>query len=288
MPHRAASRRRLATAAFAVLVVAHASGAHSQGRPPEPPGTIAFGTGQYVFAVQADGSGGHALGLGDFPAYSRTGRLAFTLDGVWVAGATGGARRQVVPRFAEYLTYASPTWSPDGRRLAYVRVDNGHETSELWMVRDDGSSLHGLSIVHVASSPTWSPDGRWIAYVGDGGLSEVLADGSGKRLLIPRDVASPAWSPDGSQIAYATARGGVVSTWLYDVRGGAVRRVEHHRGTLGPLAWSPDGRWLAFATARPEAGGSLVEIHALRLADGVQRIVAQSFAQRLDGLTWRR
>jgi len=271
-----------------LLLVTHGASAHADARKSGPAGTIAFGTGQYVFAVGANGSGGRAVGLGDYPAYSRTGRVAFTLDGVWVSSANGAKRRRVVPRFAEYLTYASPTWSPDGRRIAYVRVDNGHETSELWIVGDDGSSLHGLSVVHVAASPSWSPDGKWIAYVGDGGLSAVLADGSGKRLLLRGDVASPAWSPDGTQIAFATRSAGAVSMSLYRVRGGAVRTIERHRGSIGPLAWSPDGRWLAFATARPEAGGSLVDIHALRVADGSQHVVAQSFVQRLDGLTWRR
>jgi dipeptidyl aminopeptidase/acylaminoacyl peptidase len=253
-----------------------------------PTGTIAVGTGQYIFAVDASSGGGHALGTGDYPAFSRTGRLAFTLNGVWVAGWNGRGRRHIVPRFAEYITYATPAWSPDGRRLAYIRVDNGHETSELWVVRADGSALHGLSIVHAAQSPSWSPDGRWIAYVGDGGLSEVLADGSGKRLLLRRDVSSPTWSPDGSRLAYVERRGGTVSTSLLDVRTGAIHVVEHHRGSPGPIAWSPDARWLAYTTERPDAGGAFVEIRAVGLAGGDRRVVARLFVQHLDGLSWRR
>jgi Tol biopolymer transport system component len=254
---------------------------------PPPPGTVAVGTGQYVFAVGANGRGGHALGTGDYPAFSRDGRLAFTLNGVWVADASGKHRRHIVPRFAEYITYAAPTWSPDGRRLAYIRIDNGHETSELWVVRADGSALHGLSIVHAAASPSWSPDGRWIAYVGDGGLSEVLADGSGKRLLLARNVLSPTWSPDGSRIAFVEQHAGVASASLLDVRTGRLRVLEHHRGSPGPLAWSPDGRWLAYTTERPDAGGAFVQIHTVRVADGARRIVARLFVQHLDGLSWR-
>ena len=215
---------------------------------PAPSGTIAFGTGQYVFAVGADGSGGRAVGLGDYPAYSRSGRLAFTLNGVWVSSQAGTNRRRVVPRFAEYLTYTSPTWSPDGRRIAYVRVDNGHETSELWIVGSNGSGLHGLSVVHVATSPSWSPDGKWIAYVGDGGLSAVLADGSGKRLLIRADVASPAWSPDGTQIAFASNRSGRYQIYVLNVSTLAVTRVTNDSANDYQPNWSRDGTKIAYVS----------------------------------------
>ena len=268
--------------ALAALVVVAVFAGVAAGGPPGPrlTGTLAFGTGQYVFAVRADGTGGHALTAGDYPAFSASGELAYTLNGVWVARNDGTRRHHIVPRFAEYLVYADPTWSPDGTHLAYIRVDNGHETSELWVVREDGGALHGLSIVHQADTPAWSPDGKWIAYVGDGGLSEVLADGSGKRVLLRRDAASPAWSPTGDRIAFEQRSGGRVEIWTYDVATHALRIVERHDGSVGPLAWSPDGRWLAFARRS--------EIRAVRVTDGRERSVTQSYVQRIDGLTWRR
>ena len=241
-----------------------------------------------MFAVGADGAGGRALGVGDYPAYARDGRLAFTQNGVWVANENGAHRRHIVPRFAEYLTYTNPTWSPDGQHIAYIRVDNGHETSELWVVRADGGSLHGLSIVHVADMPTWSPDGKWIAYVGDGGLSEVLSDGSGKRLLLGHDVVSPEWSPDGKRIGFEEQTGRIVSIWTLDVRAGKTRVIERHPGSAGPLAWSPDGGLLAFTVQRTNASGSFFEIRTVQVATGTERLVTRLFIQRADGLAWRR
>jgi Tol biopolymer transport system component len=251
-------------------------------------GTIAVGTGNYVFAVHADGGGGHALGAGDYPAFSSNGRLAFTLNGVWVARADGTERRHIVPPFADYITYTDPTWAPNGQHIAYVRVDNGHETSELWIVRADGADLHGLSIVHQADMPAWSPQGKWIAYVGDGGLSEVLADGTGKRLLLRRDVASPTWSPDGGRIAFEQQAGGQVSTWILSTGTGKLRLLERHRGAAGPLAWSPDGRLIAFTRQRANSAGSFFEIRTVDVATGTQAVVTRLFVQRVDGLTWRR
>jgi Tol biopolymer transport system component len=253
-----------------------------------PTGTLAIGTGQYVFAVRADGTRGHALAFGDYPAYSRSGAsVAFTRDGVWVAKSDGSRPRHVVPRFAEYLTYAAPTWSPDGTRVAYVRVDNLHGTSELWVVGADGSKRHGLAAVHFAAAPSWSPDGRWIAYTGDGGIAEVRADDSRRRLVIDRAAAAVAWSPDGAAIAFEERSGGFSSTWVLAMRTRALRRLEGHRGAPGPLAWSPDGRWIAFTTARPDAGGLFVTLHAVTARGGKPVEIATTYAQSVDGLSWR-
>ena len=269
----------------ATLGVATGTGA----APPRPAaGTLAVGTGDYVFALRSDGSGGHAIGAGDYPAYSQDGRLAFTLNGVWTANADGSGRRHIVPRFADYLTYASPTWSPDGDHVAYIRIDNGHETSELWVVRPDGADLHGLSIVHFADMPAWSPDGKWIAYVGDGGLSEVLSDGSGKRLLLRRAVVSPAWSPDGERIAFEEQSGRTVTIAVLDMGTGKVRPIERHRGSAGPLAWSPNGRRIAFTVERSNSGGSYFELRTTTIAGGKEHVVTRLFVQRVDGLAWRR
>jgi TolB protein len=240
-----------------------------------------------VFAFAADGTGGHAIGAGDYPAYSGDGLLAFTLNGIWVANADGSQRRQIVPRFADYLTYTNPTWSPDGGHVAYIRVDNGHETSELWVVRPDGRDRHGLSIVHFADMPAWSPDGKWIAYVGDGGLSEVLADGSGRRLLLRRAVESPAWSPDGRRIAFEEQTGRTVSIRTLEVANGRAQLIERCRCSTGPIAWSPDGTRLAFTVQRLNAGGSYFEVRTILLATRAEHVVTHLFVQRVDGLAWR-
>jgi Tol biopolymer transport system component len=136
--------------------------------------------------------------------------------------------------------------------------------------------------------PTWSPDGKWIAYVGDGGLSEVLADGTGKRLLLRRDVFSPTWSPDGGRIAYARQAGAEASIWILSIGTGKLRLLERHRGAVGPLAWSPDGRSVAFTLQRRNGAGSFFEIRTVELANGAQAVVTRLFVQHVDGLTWRR
>jgi Tol biopolymer transport system component len=99
-------------------------------------------------------------------------------------------------------------------------------------------------------------------------------------VLLHRAVASPAWSPAGAQIAFEQQAGSRVELLTYDVATHALRMVERHAGSVGPLAWSPDGRWLAFT----EPG----EIRAVRVVDGRERPITRSYVQRIDGLTWRR
>ena len=105
-----------------------------------------------------------------------------------------------------------PSWSPDGKQLAY---GNG----PLWVVNSDGTNIRKLAASSTCSA-TWSPDGRSILYLvdnvpcaeGRGGLASapghrsiyrIDADGSNRRLLANGSFGDAAWSPDGRQIAYA-------------------------------------------------------------------------------------
>jgi hypothetical protein len=69
-----------------------------------------------------------------------------------------------------------PSFSPDGRRIAFVR--NGRE---LRVIRPDGTGerqVHAVPAGEAVGNPLWSPDGRWIAFGGTRGLWLVRPDGS--------------------------------------------------------------------------------------------------------------
>lgn len=60
-----------------------------------------------------------------------------------------------------------PRWSPDGRRLAFVRQtgDGPDADRQIWIIEKDGGEAWPLtSMRHGAANPTWSPDGRRIAF----------------------------------------------------------------------------------------------------------------------------
>jgi hypothetical protein len=60
---------------------------------------------------------------------------------------------------------SDPDWSPDRRRIAFVRQEPGERASSLFVIRRDGSDLvrltHGEEVI---STPTWSGDGLRLAY----------------------------------------------------------------------------------------------------------------------------
>jgi TolB protein len=195
----------------------------------------------FVLALLIASSGPAAAA---FPG--RSGKIAFSSDAggsadILVMNADGSGRENLTTGAGEDT---DPAWSPDGRRLAFVRE------GAVFLIRADGS---GLKRVTAGASPAWSPDGQRIVVsrrVGRGAdLYVVRADGRGLRRLT-RTIAlegEPEWSPDGRLIAFARP-GPAGSAHLYVMRagGGGVLRVTTGAGEDSSPSWSPDSRQLAF------------------------------------------
>ena len=71
----------------------------------------------------------------------------------------------------------SPAWSPDGRRIAYVKDGAIH------VMRADGSGDRRLIRGRKDAAPAWSPDGARLSFVRDGNLHVIRASGSGSTCL---------------------------------------------------------------------------------------------------------
>lgn len=155
-----------------------------------------------------------------------------------------------------YLEGSHPSYSPDGREVAFVRY---LDSNRIWISSVDGKSLRQLTTDRdpdpgsqtIDGSPAWSPDGSRIAFESSGHIWLISPDGSNLTQLTtdPAGNKSPAWSPDGSKIAFISNRGGSEDIWIMDADGTNPMRVT--TGSVGSFsnpAFSPDGSQIVFSS----------------------------------------
>jgi len=174
------------------------------------------------------------------------------------------------PLVTEGTFNASPSFSPDGRRVAFARALGAN--IEIFVCDRDGSGVRRLTNSGgIDMNPAWSPSGQEIAFTSSRSGSPQLyvmdAEGSNLRRVTfegeYNDGAS--WSPDGTRLAYATrvdrSRFDIA---VLDLVSLAAKRLTAGSGSNEAPSFSPDGRRIAFTSSR--AGGT--QIFAMSVADG--------------------
>lgn len=151
----------------------------------------------------------------------------------------------------------SPSWSPDGRRIAYRVNARRADTSDIWVMRADGSGKRNLTRTpRVAEwSPAFSPDGRRIAYfslAAGGDVWVMRADGAGRRNVTRNGGLNeyPTWSPDGRSLAFNSHRDGQFEIYSAASTGARQRNLTRNPAKDQWPSWSPDGRLIAFMSDR--------------------------------------
>lgn len=141
-----------------------------------------------------------------------------------------GAREQVIREQRDPLM--SPSWAPDGERIAYVSFETTRSAIFLHDLRT-GERTQLTDFRGINGSPTWSPEGDRLAMVlsKDGSPDIYVMDLESRELTrLTRHFAidtEPAWMPDGESLLFTSDRGGSPQIYQVDAAGGEVRRLTY-------------------------------------------------------------
>jgi Tol biopolymer transport system component len=205
---------------------------------------------------------------GRFIVYSRT---VGKVDQVFVAAVDGSMRRQIT---SGTLSNWSPSLSPDGRTVAFIRTGEGYSPIDgLWVIQIDGTNERQITTgtIYGFDSAEWSPDATTLLFSADlqtddvdtdnGDLLAVGLDGEPERLVVtaPGDDIGPTWSPDGLFIAYLDKSGDQSQVMVAAADGSDPHEISDVGDWFYPQ-WSPDARHVLAVDGRTGGGQPIVAI----------------------------
>lgn len=245
------------------------------------------------------------------PAEMNIGRQTFSPDGNYVyyqaidtdnrsgalyqVPALGGTPRRILTNIVSPVTF-----SPDGRRFAFIRDDNAATGETILLTANiDGTSERKLAALKgdrffVFGGPSWSPDGKLIAtgagsYTGGFHLTVVTIDaenGAEKAMTSKKfdDIGRVSWLADGSGVVVSAAEHGshLSQIWMIRNPGGDAERITRDLLYYGGLSLTADSQ--AFVTVQYDLTSNIWVGPANDLARGKQITSGKLEGQR--GMAW--
>jgi TolB protein len=166
-----------------------------------------------------------------------------------ISSISGNCCIDVLTTGGNKATNLSPTYSPDGRSIAYESAPYGGRT-QIYRMDADGTGAGALipgGSSGKAHSPAWSPDGTKIAFEQEesSGNTQImvydLTTQQLKQVTSRGENKNPTWGPDSRHLIFRSTRGGRgAKLYIQDISGASdPRLVDTPGGDARFPAWSP-------------------------------------------------
>ncbi len=202
------------------------------------------------------------------------------------------AVRNLTNNSAAGTYYYDPVWSPDGTKLAFIRLSGG--TRNVYVMAPFVSGAAGLAKPvteygdgSYVQNLAWSPDGTKIAFQrGTSELNyEVLVANSDGTTAVPLKIAEhgqhPTWAADGGKIAYSYKE----QVYLRNADAGAAATTLPNGAGHDPV-WSPDGALIAFDGINPAQKDPFSDVHIVSATGGGTPVVVPSNYTQWTYVSW--
>ncbi len=202
---------------------------------------------------------------------------------LFVMDVDGRNLRRLVA-LAEYTAIGSPSWSPDGKRIAFdawrTVFGESYGDSHVFVTNADGSAARDIGD---GTFPSWSPDGKRLAmgrYGTNRGVWITSADGTRKELLDPAGWGIK-FCPTANRVAYTTygSSGANLCVRDLDKTEGRNLLTRAYRQVYWGLMWSPDGQWIAFKADTADGKPELAAVHVEGEAKGFKVLLPKAMPE---------
>ncbi len=183
-----------------------------------------------------------------------------------VEAASGRVLREIIPELDGVF---EPAWSPDGRSLAFVGIEDGYPDLYLYDLNEE-VFLRLTESKAAEGNPAWSSDGTRLAYSSDelldrnaAGASElplrfgpeniwIMEMTSGNYRTRPEvtgsfDDTHPTWGPEDRTLAFISVRSGIRNLYVTDLGSGEVRPITNILSGVESAHWSTSANAIAFS-----------------------------------------
>ncbi|MEM6936281.1 MAG: S9 family peptidase [Pseudomonadota bacterium] len=197
-----------------------------------------------------------------------------------IAVASDVALSAAVMRMAKVGSSSSPSFSPDGKTLAFVSTLSG--LPQIWTIPTSGGFPRQVTALEdQIQSVTWSPDGEWLAFLlaPGGGMNSqiylVRPDGTGMRQLTAGGQVNnflAGWNRSGSRLWLASNERSpaAMDAYTYEMSSGELTHRANNPGIGGASDESPDGRRAILWRVQSRSDGNL---YVIDLKSGAEHLL---------------